>query len=529
MPIKRVLAPQIDFSVLRRELRLPGEFPAAVIVEAEEVARVTPLPGVDRTDVPFLTLDPVGSQDLDQAMHLSRRDGGGYRVRYAIADVATYVRPGGAIEAESWVRGQTIYLPDGRIPLHPPVLSEGAVSLLPGVERAAVVWTIDLDSAGETVAVSLERARVRSRVKLDYAGVQQQIEAGTAPEPVILLTEIGTLLARRAAERGAVDLPLPAQEIERDGDGWRLVLRAPLPVEEHNAQISLLTGMAAARIMLDGGIGLLRTMPAPKPEAVAKLRIAAEALDVPWPAGAPVSVVVASVDPASPHGAAFLDQAADLLRGAAYTAFGVAADAAVEPNGAAKPITDRAAAGHGAAEPVNDRAAAGHGGAEAISDRAAARHGGAELMKDPAAAGHGGVGAPYAHVTAPLRRLADRYATEVCLALHEGRPVPDWARDALPRLPKAMAATDRLASAADRGAIDLAEAVLLEHRVGETFEAAVLDLDEPSAKRPPGGTVAVDDPAVRARCLGELPLGRRVPVRLTVADPGTRTVRFELA
>src|SRR5206468_8949213 len=155
---------------------------------------------------------------------------------------------------------------------------------------------------------------------------------------------------------------------------------------------------------------------------------------------------------------------------------------------------------------------------------------------------------------------ADRYAAEVCLSLHAGSPIPDWARAALPRLPDAMAAADRRASAADRGAIDLTEAVLLADRVGETFEAAVLDVDVPrhgDPSRPgkgaaapddpatrPGkgavtpdeaparagkGVVALDDPPVRARCDGDLPLGERVTVRLTTADPATRTVRFTLA
>ena len=471
MPIKRVWAPRIDFAVLRHELRLPTAFPPAALHEAEAAATATPLPGDDLGSVPFVTIDPATSKDLDQAMCLSRRPGGGYRVQYAIADVAAYVRPGGPLEAETWLRGQTIYLPDGRVPLHPPVLSEGAVSLLPDVDRAAVVWTLDLDADGATVDIGLRRARVRSRAKLDYAGVQAAADADRLPEPIALLPELGALLAARAADRGAVNLPLPDQEIEPHGDGWRLVLRAPLPVEEHNAQISLLTGMAAATLMLDGKIGLLRTMPAPKPEAVVKLHAAAGSLGIDWPADASVGAVVAAVDPGSPRGAAFLEQAADLLRGAAYTAF----------DGQA-----------------------------------------------PAQTGHGGVGAPYAHVTAPLRRLADRYATEVCLALHAGRPVPEWARDALPRLPKGMAETDRIASAADRGAVSLAEAVLLANRVGEVFEAGVLEVDGPP-KRAPGGTVAIDDPAVRARCLGELPLGERIPVRLTVADPVRRDVQFERA
>jgi exoribonuclease R len=470
VPIKRVWAPRIDFSVIRRELNLPAEFPPEAMREAEEAAAATALPATDRTDIPFVTIDPAESRDLDQAVHLSRTGSGGYRVRYAIADVASYVRPGGALETETWSRGQTIYLPDGRVPLHPPVLSEGAVSLFPDVDRAAVLWTIDLDADGATVRIDVERARVRSRAKLDYAGVQAAVDAGATPEPVALLPELGALLAARAAERGAVNLPLPEQEVEQDGAGWRLVLRAPLAVEEHNAQISLLTGMAAATLMLDGGVGLLRTMPAPRPEAIAKLRAAAESLRVAWPAGAPVGAVVASVDPGSPRGAAFLDQAAELLRGAAYTAF--------------------------------------DGG-------------------PPAESGHGGVGAPYAHVTAPLRRLADRYATETCLALHDGRPVPDWARAALPGLPKAMGDTDRVASAAGRGAIALAEAVLLEHRVGERFDVGVLDVDGGGERKKPGGTVALDEPAVRARCAGTLPLGERIAVTLAMADPASRTVQFQ--
>ena len=479
MVTRRVRAPHFDFAALRRELDLPDRFPPAAQREAEEAA-AAPLPDrPDRTDIPFVTIDPVGSRDLDQAMCLTRRPGG-YRVHYAIADVAAFVRPGGALEEETWRRGQTIYLPDGNVPLHPVALSEGAASLLPDRTRAAVLWTIDLDADGGTAAVTLERALVRSRAKLDYATVQGQFDAGSAAEPIALLPEIGALLTERGLDRGAINLPLPEQEIEPDGDGCRLVLRAPLPVEEHNAQISLLTGVAAAGIMLAGGVGLLRTMPAPDPEAVERLRAAAHALGIAWPDGAAVGRVIAAVDAADPRGAAFLDQAAELMRGAGYTAF----DGTV-----------------------------------------------------PEQPGHGGVAAPYAHVTAPLRRLADRYATEVCLALTAGLAVPEWAREALPKLPKVMSGTDRVASAAARGAVDLTEAVLLQDRVGETFDAAVLDVDSPRRTAPApanpgeparqsGGTVALDDPPVRARCTGDLPLGERVRVTLVTADPVKRTVLF---
>ncbi len=128
--------------------------------------------------MPFATLDPVGSMDLDQAFHLER-SGDGVRVRYAIADVAAVVEPGGPVDVEAHTRGMTLYSPDSRAPLHPTVLSEGAASLLPDQVRDAVVWTIDLDAAGEQTAVDVRRARVRSVRRLDYDGVQQQIDAGT--------------------------------------------------------------------------------------------------------------------------------------------------------------------------------------------------------------------------------------------------------------------------------------------------------------------------------------------------------------
>jgi exoribonuclease R len=130
--------------------------------------------------------------------------------------------------------------------------------------------------------------------------------------------------------------------------------------------------------------------------------------------------------------------------------------------------------------------------------------------------------------------LADRYASEACLSLAAGQEVPDWVRTALPKLPAVMNSTDRKASSAQHAAVDLAEAVLLQGRVGEEFEAAVLDVGagrhhHNSNVPVAGGTVAVDDPPVRARCEGALPLGERIRVRLITADPQRRLVVFSAA
>ena len=161
---------------LRSELGVPDGFPASVTAEAQVAARAPRLPDVDHTDLAFVTLDPEGSLDLDQAFHLSRT-ADGYLIRYAIADVAAFVTPGGAIDTEAHARGETLYAPTSRTALHPPLLSEGAASLLPGQDRPALVWELTLDQQGATVAATVARALVRSRAKLSYADAQHQLAA----------------------------------------------------------------------------------------------------------------------------------------------------------------------------------------------------------------------------------------------------------------------------------------------------------------------------------------------------------------
>ncbi len=135
---------------------------------------------------------------------------------------------------------------------------------------------------------------------------------------------------------------------------------------------------------------------------------------------------------------------------------------------------------------------------------------------------HAAVAAPYAHVTAPLRRLVDRFGLVISHAIAHGRPVPDWALAAIPELPAAMSSSDQRAGALDRACTDLVEAAVLAHRVGEVFDAVVVDLTRTGAK------VQVLDPPVLAGALGSGQLGDRVRVRLDQADVATGTVRFAI-
>ncbi|GAA3104756.1 hypothetical protein GCM10020254_58210 [Streptomyces goshikiensis] len=200
-------------------------------------------------------------------MHLAKRPAGGYRVHYAIADVAAFVTPGGALDAEAHRRVTSLYFPDVKVPLHPAPLSEGAASLLPDQTRPALLWRLDLDREGRVETADVRRALVRSRAKLDYEGVQKAIDAGTAEEPLALLKDIGRLRETLERERGGISLNVPEQEVVEHEGSYSLVYRAPLPADGWNAQISLMTGMAAADLMLAAGTGILRTLPTAPPTA----------------------------------------------------------------------------------------------------------------------------------------------------------------------------------------------------------------------------------------------------------------------
>jgi exoribonuclease R len=225
--------------------------------------------------------------------------------------------------------------------------------------------------------------------------------------------------------------------------------------------------MVAAEMMLKGGVGILRTMPAPDPAAVARFRREARALGVDWREDQPYGDFLRTLNRTDPLHLALVHEATALFRGAGYTPF--------------------------------------DGGA-------------------PEAREHAAVAAPYAHVTAPLRRLVDRFGLVVCEALCRGAEVPTWVREALPALPEAMQASDRVAGAVERACADAVEAAVLADRLGEVFEAVVVDQRNTS-----GVLVQLHEPAVLAAADGRAELGSTVRVRLVEADIATSTVRFEVA
>lgn len=214
---------------------------------------------VDRTDLPFVTIDEEHSRDLDQALFVEAA-GSGWRVWYAIADAAWYVRPGTALFAEALRRGTSFYLPGLVVPMLPPELSEGVVSLNAGVDRRALLFRVDLLPTGEVHAVGVERARVRSRLKTWYDAVQAWFDGRAllpaGPEVAAslrALREVGEARMRLAEGRDVVRYRRTELEVHLASGDASFVARGDLrnDVERWNEQISLLCNVEGGRLLVD--------------------------------------------------------------------------------------------------------------------------------------------------------------------------------------------------------------------------------------------------------------------------------------
>lgn len=506
--------PDSNFQQIRDELNVPQAFPAEVLAEADAAARrelfaeALPDQYLDLQTVPFITIDPPGSRDLDQALFMQRQ-GDGYLVRYAIADVGFFVQHGGAIEREAWNRGQTLYSPDLKTPLYPPILSEGCASLLAGELRPAVVFTFTLNARGEVVSLDITRAFVRSQAQLAYPQVSEHL-AQERQQPgsgnlagkewslsLSLLEEVGRKRQRLEVERGGVSLRIPSQQVQRwtaAVQGYQLAFETSSDVEEWNAQISLMTGMGAAQTMIQYGVGLLRSLAPPRRDRLQALKLTAKALGIAWPGEMDYDDFVRSLDPHIPTHAVLLHQAARVTGGARYAPFR---------------------------------------GTPSPQDR------------------HAGIAAFYAHVTAPLRRLADRYVLDLLVTLSSEKTPEDDLLATLPDLPKVMADADRLSHRLESIILDTVEAQLLHGREGDVFPATVIAL------RADGVVVQITDPPIRtlipatvfasdtmavpnaqavlsedgtALKMGEIQivLGQELRLKLDAANPMTRSLIFSL-
>lgn len=441
---------------IRTQFGVPANFPADALSEAEQTVARPIADHADWTDRPFATLDPAASTDLDQAFKIERA-GTDIILYYAIADVAWFVSPNGAMDAEAWARGTTIYMPDGKASLYPVQLSEGAASLLPNVDRPSVVFTVKIDGAGKSFLEGATRAVIRSRAKLAYETVQ-------AADLPVDFAELSRRIEQAEDARGAARVDAPEQELVMEKAGhFALRFKPQAPAEAQNAAMSLAANLAIADALLAHRTGLFRVMAEPDEWAINRLRHTAKALGLLWPKDVALKDFERKLDSSNPRDVAF--QAAVHRAG---------------PKASYAPYTPGVVPWHSA------------------------------------------MAATYAHATAPLRRLADRYVIEAAVQISSGQAVSEELNSIFQRLPAVMARAEEKAGQIDRAVLDLAEAVVLKGHEGSRFSAVVTDIDDRGAR------IQLSDPAVIARVNADNAMpGDTISVELASVDVAHRQARFE--
>ena len=276
--------------------------------------------------------------------------------------------------------------------------------------------------------------------------------------------ELNRRVALGEKRRGAHRSDPPEQEVVSHDGHYDLRLSPQQPAEAQNAALSLANNLAVADSLLKARTGLFRVMPEPEGWALKRLRNTAKAMGIDWPKGRDVPDMEQLLDPAVSNEAALLLAIRKASPGASYAPY--------------------------------------------------------RTGETP---WHAAMAASYAHATAPLRRLADRYVVMATYAVANGKPVPDALISAFQRLPKVMARADALGGNISRAVIDLAETVVLQPRIGETFAAIVTDVDQRGPRIQLCGL-----PVVSRLKDAEVEAGARIEVRLDEADPETRRIVFSV-
>ena len=277
--------PGMEIEIALRKFDLPYEFSKKALAQTralpEEVRTEDWAGRIDLRDRPLVTIDGETARDFDDAVH-AVREGKGFRVWVAIADVSNYVRQGEALDADSRERGTSVYFPRRVIPMLPEKLSNGLCSLNPDVDRLAMVCEMAISPRGAVARYEFYPAVIRSHGRLTYNEVWEMLSSGNAqPGRESLLPHLETLhavfkvLLQARERRGAIDFDSMETRMEFDARGKISRIVPELRNEAHRLieECMLAANVCAGNYLVEGGQPVLfRVHAVPAPEKIAMLR-----------------------------------------------------------------------------------------------------------------------------------------------------------------------------------------------------------------------------------------------------------------
>ncbi len=225
----------VDMLSLIKEYNLPSTFPEQVVEEARKFGDRIDLNDIQnridcRKDVIF-TIDGEDAKDLDDAVRVTKKTNGNYKLDVHIADVSYYVREGSLLDKEAQIRGTSIYMLSRVIPMLPKELSNGICSLNAGKDRFTLSCSMEIDSKGRTISTEVYKGIINVTERMNYHDVQKILDK--SDKEVLkrykkyisnfeLMAELATILKNRRLDQGYLNLDIPESKIELDKDGWAI-------------------------------------------------------------------------------------------------------------------------------------------------------------------------------------------------------------------------------------------------------------------------------------------------------------------
>ena len=177
------MAKGMEVEIAIRKHDIPHSFPSAVEKQlkkwAEDVPEEAKRGRVDLRDLPLVTIDGEDARDFDDAV-FCQKQGKGWKLWVAIADVSYYVRPKSALDTEAYNRGNSVYFPNRVVPMLPEKLSNGLCSLNPQVDRLCMVCEMTISAKGKMTDYQFYEALMNSHARLTYNKVARILEKDTA-------------------------------------------------------------------------------------------------------------------------------------------------------------------------------------------------------------------------------------------------------------------------------------------------------------------------------------------------------------
>jgi len=159
----------------------------------------------DLTNIPLITIDGQSTLDFDDAISLENTDTG-YTLGIHIIDVDFYIKSNDPIDLAARDRASSIYMPDDKLPMIPPNLSEDLCSLKENEIRPGISTIIKMNRFFEIQDYNIVPSIIKVHKQMSYA--EANLLNGKN-DPITTLYKIATLLREKRLKAGAIQITLP--------------------------------------------------------------------------------------------------------------------------------------------------------------------------------------------------------------------------------------------------------------------------------------------------------------------------------